>query len=141
MATFLSTQAATLKIFNASDMNEVILATIVQKLTSLTSLILNRIDFLPNFFINFKHRNLSLVELSLQTFSIPKIQILLKVFPNLKVIKLLWATTRELQVMVKEGKRLEKIFMKSETGNCQQFYDDLKMTEEDINRNIELVIG
>lgn len=138
LSVFLSTQAETLKKLELFYINDATLKTIVEEMSNLKTLSLDVLAFDDH---DYNRQNPSVTELCLQKFSIPAIKLLLKVFPNLKTLKLFWATTRELHAIVKEGKGLEKIYMVHECENSGEFYANLKKNEEEINKNIKFIIG
>jgi hypothetical protein len=137
---FLPTQAQTLKKLDLDFFRESVLKIIVEKMVVLESLKLGSSEMTLDSFTSYEQQNPSVKELNLPSFSIPKVKLLLKIMPNVKTLRLLWVTNKELEAIVRSGRNLEKIFFKENRDESLVFYNELKTRgEEEINANIEFI--
>jgi hypothetical protein len=108
---FLLTQSKSLEHLDFDFVTASVLKIIIEKMVALKSLKLETF-YLPllRSFNDYKHQNPLIVDLNLCAFSIPIIKLLLKIMPNVKVLRLMWATDKELKKIIMSGKNLEKIY-------------------------------
>ena len=136
---FLATQT-TLKNLDLCVIEDSTLKIITESLINLEYLKLHCIDSLNlDSFTRYSHLNPSVVDLKLESFTTKSILMFLKLFPNLKVLRISWATDRELLLVFKTAKKLEKIYVKQRMELSLKLYNEMKEAEEDINRNIQFL--
>jgi hypothetical protein len=137
---FLATQAGTLRKLELHAIDDSTLKLIIESMNILECLNLNCIQNVQyNTFINYANENPSVYELKLKSFSMETMKLFLNLFPNLKTLKIKWATEWELKVILRHGKNLEKIYFDANHEESQISYNKLKARDEEINQNIQLL--
>lgn len=137
---FLSSQAGSLKSLTLSVFFHHLMKTIIEDLTVLENLtIYDERHFDPTDIPQYTRPNLSIKEITLRSFTIPLLKFLLVVMPNLKVMRLSWATNMELKVIVETGLRLEKIYLTHNRDSSEAFYNFIKEQNVEMNRNVQFI--
>jgi hypothetical protein len=139
---FLATQVGTLKKLELHVIDESTLKIITESMNILECLSLNCIDNVhSNTFINYANENTSVIELKLKSFHMETMKLFLNLFPNLKTLRIKWATEWELKVILRHGKNLEKIFFDANHEESQISYNKLKARDQGIKQNIQFLRG
>lgn len=137
---FVSSQAGSLKSLSLSSYFHHLMKTIIEDLSALEDLTIDDVqDFDPAQIPQYIRPNISIKELKMKSFTIPFLIFLLVAMPNVKIMRLSWATNTELKVIATTGRHLEKVYLTHDRDSSEAFYNFLKLQNEEINRNIQFI--